>query len=813
MTHLPPKAHNTFTRRLAYLQSRAWLPPALLLLALSSVFLFGGDRRGYIYRAGTHGHMSAKHLTISENLSSEHQFLMFVRQTLDTDGKLTYEPYNRFPIGGYALIKLTILPFGDDLSAKIYAARTLMQLCFAAAAFLAYLALRRITSSPWIALTATLLAFSSTYFLYYNDMISNEFMIDMFAVMLVFHGMVIFEQERHFRQLAVKTCTALFLGWHAYALLLPFIIFGLTRELINARSAASTPLLVLCQLKRTTLSLIRSRYLALGAIALFFGVSLLTFNFTNEYLALDREIPLTEIPSLQSIMYRTGLAPNTRESSPRWLQWRDYGERQFHRVGVMSLPYAFSPSYVDNDLREARLLPFIILGIAVSLASLIGLLFIRRYKMLLAALIVSGFCWALPMRYATGYPYHQFEALYYVGVTLGLFSLVLLCLRRLSGERLIAALSIAAALIFALSALRMAQLDNPSQITELHQAARADFEVIHSMTGGKTILINALPKFHERIKNIYYYYLSDRVIINGYENAAFTPRLPDFILTGSRADGLASLTPQNRVLFLYQYNDYNRHTAEIIEQAGAPRIRSDFDVYLHDKTLMYVKDACHLDDRRSPFFLAIFPADENDLPAQNRRHGFENLDFSFNENGIRQNRNRCISTIRLPDYDIARISTGQYTQRLDGSTQHLWEGEFRPAYRLINDRMRQINETIEQAGAPLIRSDFDVYLNDNMLIYVKNDCRMSDTTTDFFLAAFPVNEIDLPEGSRQHGFQNLDFRFHENGIRQSDDLCIAIAQLPDYDIARIHTGQYIQRADGSTEHTWEGEFRFTEEMR
>ena len=106
-----------------------------------------------------------------------------------------------------------------------------------------------------------------------------------------------------------------------------------------------------------------------------------------------------------------------------------------------------------------------------------------------------------------------------------------------------------------------------------------------------------------------------------------------------------------------------------------------------------------------------------------------------------------------------------------------------------------------------------MYLNDDTLIYVKDDCRMSDTYESFFLALFPADESDLPEGSRQHGFQNLDFVFHENGMRQSGGRRIAIALLPDYDIDRIHTGQYTQPADGPTQHLWDGEIRLTEVSR
>ena len=64
--------------------------------------------------------------------------------------------------------------------------------------------------------------------------------------MLVFHGMAIFVQEGRFRQLLVKSCVALLLGWHVYAFLLPFIIFGMAAELLQARQPVSTlPLYVM----------------------------------------------------------------------------------------------------------------------------------------------------------------------------------------------------------------------------------------------------------------------------------------------------------------------------------------------------------------------------------------------------------------------------------------------------------------------------------------------------------------------------------------------------------------------------------------
>jgi len=556
LTQLPPKTPSAFIRSLASLQSRAWLPPALLLLALSSLFLFDSSRGHFRGTGGIHDQLSAKNMAIVENLSIDHHFLTFIRQIPETDGKPNYDLYSRFPIGSYALIKLAILPFGDGLSAKIYAARILMLLFFAAAAVMAYLSLRRLTASRWIALTATLLAFSSPFCLYYGDVISSEAIVDIFAVLLVFHGMVIFEQEGRFRQLAIKTCIALLLGWHVYALLLPFIAFGLMRELVRPTSGVSHTSNTLYRLKHSALSLLHSRYLALGVIALLFGVSMLTLNFTNEYFALNRETPLTELPSFQSMIYRTGVDSFLEESRANHLDWREFMTRQFHRVGAMSLPYAFSPSFVARDLRTDMRRFLVILGISACGASLIGLLYVGRHTILMASLALSGFCWALPMRHNTALPHHNFEALLYIGVALTLFSLVLLYLYRLMGDRLIATLSVAALLIFAFSALRMSQLNNSNQTTELQKAAIADFEAIRNKTtDGTTIRINSMPRFIAT-REVIYYYLSGRLIL--YE-AVPPERSPDFIVTSARADGLASLTPQNRRVFLYEWNDYHRN--------------------------------------------------------------------------------------------------------------------------------------------------------------------------------------------------------------------------------------------------------------
>lgn len=130
----------------------------LLVLALSTVFVSGGDRGSFYRSKGPHNLITQDALAIATNLSPESGFLGFYYRFLNEAGDPVYRVHNRFPLGGYLLIKAAILPFPNDLSAQIQAARMLMLAFFAAAVVAAYLALRRLTSSPSIALTATLMA-------------------------------------------------------------------------------------------------------------------------------------------------------------------------------------------------------------------------------------------------------------------------------------------------------------------------------------------------------------------------------------------------------------------------------------------------------------------------------------------------------------------------------------------------------------------------------------------------------------------------------------------------------------------------------
>ena len=95
-------------------------------------------------------------------------------------------------------------------------------------------------------------------------------------------------------------------------------------------------------------------------------------------------------------------------------------------------------------------------------------------------------------------------------------------------------------------------------------------------------------------------------------------------------------------------------------------------------------------------------------------------------------------------------------------------------------------------GKPVIRSNFDLHISNGELIYAKAPCVSADTQTRFFLHVFPLHVDDpaFPEDRRRYGFDNLDFDFDRWGT-MLDGACIVTKPLPQYDIKRIRTGQYV----------------------
>ncbi len=688
------------------LKSRAYrdLPLLLLALALLTVFLFGGDR-GHFYRPGHHDWVSSEHMAKAANLSPEHRFLMFFYQFPDENGGSGYNVYNRRPIGSYAFIKLAILPLGDNLSAWLYAGRMVMLLFFAGAAAMAYLALCRLLSNRWAALGATLLAFSSYYLLYYNDMVASESMPSLFGMMLALHGMVVFMQEGRIRQMLVKACAALLLGWYVYALILPFVVFGLVSEIVRARPSFSGGWQ---DLKRLAVSVVRSPYLKLGVVASLFAFLILTFNLTNEYIALKGEYHLTELPTVRSVQGRIGASEEFNANYAEYLEWDVMLRYHFYRLRGLTLPHWLS-SHFGNlyanpiPLSDLQGTVMVFTGTVISVICLVWAL-LSRFRILLVALAVSGFIWSLALRNAA--IFHDFMIISSIGIPLIFYSLAMLCFRRLWGDRLVVVLGVAAALVFVVSAFQVSRISHDAESARFHEAIIADFVRIRQVTEpGDRIFVPVpyRPSPYQQIsfggaRRAVNFYLTGRLI--GYQKKD-EHNLSDYDFVLARptlVDPGLSFTPENRLRFLYRPEDYSASLLrERVENIGEtdPVIRSVYDVYLRDGRLTFLKDGCDHDDIRRRFLLHLIPVKVDDLPEHRRQHGFDNLDFDFSSHrhfythsgfnfsthgfythSVRFD-GKCLAQVILPNYDIAKIAVGQYFKE-NGDFINIWLEEFQP---------------------------------------------------------------------------------------------------------------------------------------
>ena len=685
------------------------IPPALLLLALATLLLFDGRGQPVhgAHRA-YHEHMTWHHMAIAQNLSPEHGFLGFARLVRVADGDLAYVPYNRFPVLGHALIKLATLPFPDDISARLTAARALMLVFFVGIVLLAYFALRRLAGNRWTALAATLLAFSSYYALYYRDMVGTEGVIDLFGMMLVLHGIAVFATAGRLGQLLAKTCVALLLGWHVYALLLPFVVLGLVAAL-RCRDGQAV-----------------RRHLTLGVVAFAFGTLVLAANFTREYLALEGEVAPLQLPSVESMLMRTGLAglqveregeggrgrARERDSTETHAvrggppedvtAWPALAARQLKHV-AWSVPYAVGHFVgVGKPIAELAVtrMALVLGGVVISVLVVAVALFLllspaTRHRVPLAALALSGPVWTFGMANHSFFP---FEGLFNVGIPLAFFALALPHLDRLlagSGSRGRCAMlaGVAAVPTFALSSFLMARAiaSSPEQaVYEKTWAAEID-AIREVVERGKTILVSDVVDGCSNERSVdWKFYLS------GYATVKFSNRhLADFVVSEQRIEGAHTLTPDNRLVFLYDRASHDdalrRHERHVAD--GTPVLESpDHDVYFVERDtgneLLYFRDHCpnhqihdHFHAQHIPMggarvFVHVWPADANDLPVARRQFGFDALvDFEPRLLGWRKD-GKCYAVCRLPD-GIAKVRAGSVTGR-GANPGVVWERNFSP---------------------------------------------------------------------------------------------------------------------------------------
>ena len=146
---------------------------------------------------------------------------------------------------------------------------------------------------------------------------------------------------------------------------------------------------------------------------------------------------------------------------------------------------------------------------------------------------------------------------------------------------------------------------------------------------------------------------------------------------------LSSRTKEFDLYLINGYKDGQLHEDAVIfvldryidriREAGKLIIKSEYDVYLNGRELVYVNDSCNdHEDTSVQFFLHITPIESKDLPDDRKQYRFDNRDFNFRNGEYIDFRGTCVTKRQLPDYEIQSIRTGQFN--LDGE---VWTGNWR----------------------------------------------------------------------------------------------------------------------------------------
>ena len=255
-------------------------------------------------------------------------------------------------------------------------------------------------------------------------------------------------------------------------------------------------------------------------------------------------------------------------------------------------------------------------------------------------------------------------------------------------------------------------------------------------------------------------------------------RLPDYPIAHLLAGRYVGAA--NGIVWEEAFSFTKPGLGELMADLGANRpgitAGTGFEVYRQGGELIYYREGCRRRDTGARIFLHIVPEAAGDLPLERREFGFENWEFYFSGQGVRFD-GQCLATVKLPEYAIAEVRTGQ---------EGYWE--FRGLPPVAPGVLREWAAALS-GGAADFQGEFDLYWRDGELIYRREGCAVADMGAVFFLHITPVDGADLAVERREYGFESRDFEFNRWGGR-FDGSCLAAVPLPGYAIAGVRTGQY-----------------------
>lgn len=431
---------------------------AYCLLVCSGISLLVFQAKTPGFEAGHHGAVSSHGIALSKSLFVDNSGFMFTRYSIREDSATEFDAYNRFPFFPFLLTGAATKIGGSNLARQLYFARQTMNVFFLLALLFAYMTVDKMLQRPLLSVSLVLMTFSSHFMLYYHDLVFNDIPALLGCTLIFF---LIVKSRSGIRpwQAALLAAIAISTGWQAYPVLAVWF-FTTVIEIVRERRELNV-------IFRTVIR--EPSFVALAA-GVAWGVTMLGLQLLNEWSRVGGSF--TEIPSIVSLLARTGLKGHGRLSSLPGADWGNFLLSQARRIWLMILPfnvpYSIPVSGIIKDLftqgsvainqhfSDWRVMATLagLSGLFITLLVRIGVAVRRRLIdwRLTAALGLSGAIWALGMRRFVAF--HDFQAIFYIGVPLILYLALFQQTQVLHGARTSMALAFCSTLLFCFCAFQ-----------------------------------------------------------------------------------------------------------------------------------------------------------------------------------------------------------------------------------------------------------------------------------------------------------------------------------------------------------------------
>lgn len=370
------------------------------------------------FEKGHHGWVSADGLSLFSRADKEHYFVAVMAEFKTPEG-IEYAYFDRYPPFFSPLMNLFLDPFEDDFNLFIMIARHLMNIIFLLTVIVGFRILTFFIDNKKRALGIALLVFSGSFFIHYKDMPHFD-QPAILGNLLIILGICEYKFNNRWKFLLTLAIIVPLFG-RGYSSNFLLLTWNIMEFILNWKNLGSNVFVkVINHIKK------KCFWILVASVPMTAGF--LGYNLYIE--SLVRNVDITETSIFDSAKRRLGAKKLVSEREKK-AQWSRFIPKQIDRKKDLFSPELLSMFDIGRKKVSAsweyylRRLPSELFGILVIILFLMST---RKYyktlthekKTIYLTMIFSGFVWLYTMRKLA--TYHDYTTLYYVGLSMMLFT-------------------------------------------------------------------------------------------------------------------------------------------------------------------------------------------------------------------------------------------------------------------------------------------------------------------------------------------------------------------------------------------------------